>query len=358
MKVLMMPDYRAFNPYQKLLADALAGCGAEVVFPAGYRRGLPLFRAARDAGWPDVLHLHWTTPFLRARGAVGYALYAAKVCLDLVLVRLAGTRVVWTMHNFLSHEAAHPRTEAALCRAICRIASRVVVHGGAGRDYARAAFGCPDRKIAVIPLGHYRAAYGPALPRGDARARLGLAPGARVFLCLGLLRPYKGLEALLEAWGRLRPEGATLLVVGQSLDPAYGERLRRLAAATPGVRLDDRYVPDDEIPVFFSAADAAVLPFLRVLTSSSVILAMSYGVPVVAPRVGDIPEVLQGADDLLFDPGRPDALRDALVAALGSDLRPLADRTAAACGRFGWGPIAAETLRAYAPRAPLPAAAV
>ena len=147
----------------------------------------------------------------------------------------------------------------------------------------------------VIPHGHYRRAYGVALPSEEARRRLDLTGDTRVALFFGDLRPYKGLETLLTAWQKLSPRGAVLLIVGQPHDVEYTAKLRQMAEGLPGVRIVDRFIPPDEVPLYFSAADAVVLPFRAVQTSGSVILAMSYGRPVIAPRLGDVPEASRRA---------------------------------------------------------------
>jgi glycosyltransferase involved in cell wall biosynthesis len=168
-----------------------------------------------------------------------------------------------------------------------------------------------------------------------------------VILFFGFLRPYKGLEMLLQAWREVPARGAVLLVVGQSQTPDYSAVLARLAQAAPRAQVLDRFVPPDEVRVFLSAADAVVLPFRAVQTSGSVLLAMSFGRPIIAPRLGELAGTLAGADDLLFTAGDEGDLRRRLTRALTSDLTDLAQRTAAACDRLGWGPIAAATAEVY-----------
>ncbi len=169
----------------------------------------------------------------------------------------------------------------------------------------------------------------------------------RVILFFGFLRPYKGLEMLLQAWREVPRTARCCLVVGQSQTPDYSAVLARLAQAAPTARLLDRFVPPDEVRVFLSAADAVVLPFRAVQTSGSMLLAMSFGRPIIAPRLGELAETLAGADDLLFTAGDEGDLRRRLTQALTSDLTDLAQRTAAACDRLDWGPIAAATAEVY-----------
>jgi glycosyltransferase involved in cell wall biosynthesis len=343
----MLPDYRNENPYQDLLAHGLEAEGCRVTFPQRYRRVFPLYLAARDEKGVEILHLHWTSRFLSGRSLPGFSVRLAKFLAELAAVRMAGCRIVWTLHNLLPHDAQYRRLEMFARRGLCRMASAVIVHGRAGQADAVRTLGCPADRVFVIPHGHYRGAYGPLQPSADARRRLGLSGQARVILFFGFLRPYKGLELLLSAWRKLNVRDAILLLAGESLIPGYTAELARLIQATPGVRHLDRFAPPDEVAVLFSAADAVVLPFRAVQTSGSVLLAMSYGRPVIAPRLGELPETLGDAADLLFTPGDEDDLRRQLSRALTLDLTDLARRTGIACDRLDWGPIAAATAEVY-----------
>jgi beta-1,4-mannosyltransferase len=98
--------------------------------------------------------------------------------------------------------------------------------------------------------------------------------------------------------------------------------------------------------VFLRAADAVVLPYRDVLTSGSAILAMTFGLPVVAPRIGCLPEALDGCS-ILYDPDRPPGLRAALDEALRADLRALGARAAAVAASLDWGMVGARTAAIY-----------
>lgn len=342
MRVLMMPDYRPDNPYQQLLAEALRGGeGLDVVFPAGYRRVFPLARTAREIG-ADVLHLHWLEPYVRPSASLPrVALRGAKALVDLLLVRASGVRVVWTIHNEASHERRHPRLERALLRAAERLACATIVH----EAVRRAAH--PD--AVVIPHGHFGAAYAQAVEQDQARAAIGEPAEGRLFLCFGLLRPYKGVEDLLDAWAASGlGRDHRLLVVGAPQDPAYGRALEERARALPGVRIVAEFVPSVRVHLYFSAADVVVLPYRAVSTSGTLLLALTFGKPVVVPDVATLRETLgDPAPALLYEGGSSADLADGLVRAAQMDLSPLSAAARARARRFDWRAIAAATRRVY-----------
>ncbi len=100
------------------------------------------------------------------------------------------------------------------------------------------------------------------------------------------------------------------------------------------------------MPFFFGAADVAVTPFRRITTSGSVVLAMSYGLPVIAPGVEAIREVLGDAADLLYEPGE-EGLAAALTRAMTDQLDSLRGKTISVCDRLDWSLIAHQTAITY-----------
>jgi len=347
-RVLMMPDYRTDNPYQTLLARGLEAAGTNVTFPAGYRRVLPFSRAVKDTE-SDVLHLHWLEPYLRGSGPVSNAVYAEKILFDLSLLKKKGVRLIYTEHNGLSHDTDRVAIEWRLRKRLFALVHHVIVHSHAAKTLVCETFGVDEQKITVIPHGHYRSYYGPAPTRDESRKRLGIDTEGRVYLHFGMLRPYKGIENLLDAWKGHYVLNAQdrLFIAGRPIDDAYGAKLAQKAGQTPGVNLRIGYVSDDDVPVYFGASDVVILPFRRILTSGSLILAMSFDKPVIAPRTGGLAEVMEGAEDLMYDPDDPAALANALRVSTTLDLDELSGRVRIACNRLDWEGISKLTSEIY-----------
>jgi glycosyltransferase involved in cell wall biosynthesis len=349
MRVLMMPDYRSDNPYQQLLADELRKLGAEVAFPVGYRRYFPLWRAWRSRTGFRVLHIHWLNPYLGGNSLLAQSVFAVRTLIDLTLIRLCRGSVVWTIHNRVSHESRWPRIERWLQRRVASSAEALIVHSSAALKELREDMSLPAGKVSVIPHGHYRCVYGPPIDARTARISLGLPELGRIYLCFGMLRPYKGIERLIGEWQSAQSpnSGDVLVIAGKALDDDFLSDLKALEKACDSVRIRDGFVPVSEVPIYFSAADLVVLPFSRILTSGSLLLAMSYSKPVIAPAFETIKEVLGDADDLLYDPDDALALRRSLERSHLLPLGLLQQKTEMACDRLGWPSIAQMTLDAY-----------
>ncbi len=205
----------------------------------------------------------------------------------------------------------------------------------------------------VIPHGEYGffERGGDVQDRDTARRSLGLEPQDEVALFFGYIREYKGLDVLLEAWPKVmdaRP-GARLLVAGDPvrLDPVRREELEAWATRLGVVHRFD-YIPFSDVTRYFRAADVLVMPYRHISQSGVLFLALSLGVPVVATRVGGLPELLRDGDSaLLVPPESPAALAEALIRLLGdSELqrapRPQSGRRVA--DQHSW-PSIAETNR-------------
>ncbi len=348
MRVLMMPDYRADNPYQELLATALRQEQVNVCFSVGYRRVFPIFRAARDCSSVKVLHLHWVNPYLKGSNWLTRLIYSFKFLIALLLVRLTGTRIVWTIHNRLSHEARFPRLELWTIRQLVKLADGIIVHHQTSLAELADLYQFDGTRATVIPHGHYRGVYGEAIDPVEARAILGLPLTGKVYLNLGMLRPYKGIEGLLQTW-RDHPEvtaAHTLLIAGKPVNEAYGQQLMEQVTNTKGAILHLGFVEDHLIPVYFSAADVVILPFENVLTSGSLILAMSYHKPIIAPASSEISETLKAATGLLYSSQTKDLLA-AIQKSTQIDLVLLSQLVNQACNHLNWNTIAKKTCQTY-----------
>ena len=349
MRVLIIPVQS--NPYQTLLADALREQGVRVTLGDGPTRHpvAPLLLAWIKAGMPRVVHLHWMHRYLKAiRGRRRWA--ARRTLWELRILRRLGVRIVWTLHNIGDHDRHRDKPEMAFHRQLVELCDAVICHCAATRRLAIEAYELRPEvqdRLHVVAHGNYLGWYPDTIGRAEARAALGLGSSERVFLFLGQIRRYKGVEDLLEVFRQLDAPDARLVISGRADRDLTGERIALAAAEDPRVTVALGEVPDDRMQVYLRAADASVLPYKDVLTSGSAILAMTFGQPVIAPAIGCLPESLGSDGTILYDATAPDGLDGALRQALVSDLPALGERAAAHAATLSWGPIATRTAELY-----------
>jgi glycosyltransferase involved in cell wall biosynthesis len=363
MKVQLVDPSAFTPPYDRALAAALARGGAEVELltsrflygpvpsAEGYRVRECFYRrtTARGLDAPArralkaVEHLSDMLRLRRALDAdVVHYQWLTMPALDPHLLPTARPRVL-TAHYVLPPQPS--RRDLATARRMFGRMDAVIAHSEHGAARLREEVGLDPARVRVIPHGAFD--YLTRLPREKPLAPELEGAEGPVILFFGLLRPYKGIDTLLEAFREVR--GAELWIVGNPrMDP---EPLRRLAAESPGrVRFVTRFVEDAEMPAIFRRADVAVLPYRDVEHSGVLYTGLAFGKPMVLSAVGGFPEVAATGAARLVQPGDPAALAkvlNELVAAPAARKRLAQSASEAAAGPYSWDAAAAQTLALY-----------
>lgn len=304
--------YWTSNPFvQMLYAEAVAR-GITVTGNANVQLTAA---ALRDPAATGLVHLQWPSPV--TDGAADAEDAERRVDDFLGAVRTArgnGRPVLWTVHNSLPHDTTHATAARRLHQELADLADVVHVLRPATAAAVAGDYRIPRDRTVVIPHSSYHGVYGRRLERSAARAALGVTAPAGV-LFFGHLRPYKGLRHLFDALRAARGAGtdAGLLLAGKPSGDVAG---RVTALADDGVPVVSalRFIDDDEVTTWFSAADVVVLPYERILNSGTMHLASTYGVPVVLPGEPHLIDDFGGQEWVrFFDPADPVASVAALI---------------------------------------------
>lgn len=307
--LLMSGSWYEDNAYMRLLSNALREHGVDVRAP-DLLLFFPLTRTVlrnRDA---DVMQVDWIYDYYatddldsqRVNDWVSF-LRATAFLLDLLVVSLFSVRIVRTVHNVRSHDEIYPRTERIVNEVVFWVADAVTVKCAAAADEIAAAYHVPEAEnLAVVPDGNYIESYDNDVSRETARTDLDIEEEAFVFLFFGRIRAYKGVTELIKAFEALEYPDAELWVVGSPYTDEIEAQITSLADADPRIETRFSFVPDDRIQFYLNAADVLVLPYRKILNSGSAHLGLSFGTPVVAPKIGCLPETLPPENDFLYDP--------------------------------------------------------
>lgn len=262
-------------------------------------------RASRDISRrrPDLLIFKYWLPFF----APCFGFIAAGVR------KRTGAKVLFICDNIIPHERRPG--DVALTRYAFRRADCFIVQSDAVERDLRRNF--PGARYRKVPHPVYEN-FGSPIPREEARRKLGIA-AARVILYFGYVRAYKGLHVLIDAVKRLvGPGGSTkdllLLAAGEFYEDRapYDRQIRDLDLGS-SVRLVADYIPNDQVGLYFSAADLVVLPYLSATQSGIAQIAYNFDRPVIATAVGGLAEVIiDGRTGYIVPPGDPAALAAAI----------------------------------------------
>jgi glycosyltransferase involved in cell wall biosynthesis len=290
----MVPDYRDGNPYQKLLADALEMQGGKIDFD-DYPSGLfPLLKLWFKHKKVDVLHIHWIANMLfTATWSENLLIYKLKcflVFLECHLIRLLGTKVVWTIHNKFAHEGYDRQQELLFRRSLARAASQIIVHSQEALDTIEDLYGMSlSYKSSVIFHGSYIDVY-PKVnqAQGQLRKLENIPDAALVIGYFGQIRSYKGVETLINGFNQLSTRSEVYLIIaGKVCSEEYAHSLEKLADSL-SIRLKFEFLSEQALVNYIAMTDVVCLPFSDSLTSGSTILAMSCQKALILPESAKI----------------------------------------------------------------------
>jgi glycosyltransferase involved in cell wall biosynthesis len=352
-------DPSAFTPpYDHALCSALGAQGADVELftsrfaygpvaqPHGYRRCESFYRLAARISDPRarrvaklVEHVPDMLRYRLAARAADVVHFQWLTVQHLDGPLLPATRpLVLTAHDILPREPRPGQRNAQ--RRLYERFDAIVVHSRHGAERLTGELGVEGERVHVIPHGaftHLSDASSPDTPPP-------FATGKPVVLCFGLMRPYKGIDLLLEAWRGI--EDAELWIAGMPRMDISG----LIEAAPPGVRFVPRFIGDTELPAYFRRADLVVLPYRDIDQSGVLFTALAFGKPLLLSDVGGFPEVAATGAARTFPSGDADALHCALGELLGDRdaLSSLAaGARAAAENVYSWEATARQTLALY-----------
>jgi len=300
---------------------------------------------------PEVFHILWNNKFE----------WFDRTAL-MLYYKILGKKIVFTAHNV--NAGKRDGTDTLLNRLTLRIqyrlADHIFVHTETMKTEMHEQFGVKTARITVVPFGINNAVPNTHLTSADAKRRLGISQNERTLLFFGRITPYKGLEYLVAASRQIlaKHKDYRVIIAGRpdtceeywsTLQGELGHDVKR-----GGILLKPDFIPDDEVEIYFKAADVLVLPYREIYQSGVLFLAYSFGLPVLAADVGCLKEdIVEGETGFVFRSQDEADLARAIEQYFVSDLYAnLNDRRAEirkyAAERHSWDAVAEATMGVYA----------
>ena len=316
MKIIFIPDYRKGNSYQTSLSNSLSKQGVSVCF--GNSSGFfAVLRSVKRYWKPDILHVHWPHPFMVGNNRLMTIIKSIDFICELFLLKLSGIKIIWTVHNIVDHEGKFKCLELSFNKFLVALCDRLIVHCPSAKSEVIKVYPKSASSIAVISHGNYIGWYKNVITPTEARDELKLGAEDIVFLYFGFIRPYKGIPELISAFKNLNNPQVKLLIAGKPYNDEIALHILDRCKDNENIKNILKFIPDEDIQLYMNAADVVVFPFKDILTSGSVILAMSFGKPVIAPQAGCISDILNEKGSFLYlktETGLLEAMQHALNA--------------------------------------------
>lgn len=293
-----------------------------------------------------LFHLHWIMFSFPFKNPIVLVLSLMNTLLSLLWIKALGYKLVWTAHNITPHEIV-TINDLLVTKILVRITDHIIVHSESTRiDLVK--LGANTSIITTIPISHYINQYKNTTNRNASRKLLRVPIDSFIFVFFGQIREYKGLEYLIREFNKLKYTDALLLIKGKCPNPKFLEKLTTCVQNMKNIVFDPTLADDDEVQLYMNTADIIVLPFNRVTTSSSAVLALSFYKPIIAPRIGSLTDL---PDDVgyFYNISEPDGLYDAIVSAYRnrSTLPDMGKRGYTYIKQFTWENAASKTSDIY-----------
>jgi glycosyltransferase involved in cell wall biosynthesis len=354
LSVLVTPRDRV--PYQELLYRDVKAAGVRVRYAEGPTPSQTLnivLAPALLVFWRlrgyRILHIHWVFQF--SLPWARHSQWARQLMewwfdIYLRLAQFVGFKIIWTAHDLLPHTQVFANDIRAQAMLLSK--AKIVIALSEATAIQLRELGA--RHVDIIPHGPFASPYPVTLTTEEARASFGFGVDDVVLTLIGRIETYKGADLLLIAAAQLPTSSKIkILLAGACTDEAYRNELRKLAREA-GARVSTvlERVPDEDVARYLQATDIAVFPFRQITNSGSVMLAQSFGLPVVItnlPSLSDIP--IDAA--IRFEPGVA-SLVTALLQAEGlseTQYRKMSDAALAWSMSSDWKEIALATVETY-----------
>ena len=276
--------------------------------------------------------------------------------------RLFRKRVVFTAHNvnMRKRDGCDSWWNRLSLRIQYRLVHHIFVHTECMKRELLTDFGVSERKVSVIPFGINNTSPTTEITTGEARQRLGVCATDKTALFFGQIAPYKGLEYLIDAFSEVaQRNGSYRLIIAGKVKKghsAYWDKVRgRIAISEARNHIIEKieHIPDEEVELYFKAANVLVVPYVQIFQSGVPFLAYNFGLPVIATDVGSLrQDIVEGRTGFICRPQDSSDLANAILRYFESELfRDLENRRSDirqyANERYSWEKVATITANVY-----------
>jgi len=336
-KVIMIPNNHAYiHELTKALKEKNVSVTLLPSFHYSTLSNIIKILRLRKKGY-DIIHIQWTYIFP----------FTFLMKFFVKLFRKLNFKIVWTIHDF--HEESLKSRYSSKERLVWLYDNsdyRFIHYKSNIASFEKII----EKKVNNTEVIYHPvfSSYKNTISAEKSRELLSLQKKDKVLLLFGKIRKYKGFELFIKAFESLDKEYKGL-IVGQSSHPDLVKVLKEKEKILPNIKIFDKYISDDDLQIYFNAADVVILPYLSITTSGVALLAYHFRKPVITTNIGGMPEtVFDGETGLLIDPNDIEGLIIAIKKIFKMDYKKMGDKAFEMKKiKFNWDNLAEKTKNVY-----------
>lgn len=249
----------------------------------------------------DIAHFHWPEFYYNTSIQTGKKFFSIlRFSIFLIFLKICGLKLCWTAHNLYPHTVFKKNILDYIARNIIVLLSDAVfIHGKQSAEILSKEFRFSKIKLCEVQHGNYIDHYQNTVDRKTARERIKIPEKYYTYVFLGKCSTYKNLELLIDTFLKIKQNDVALVIAGKYSDEIYYKEIsellksRRAEKNASRIYMFNKYISDEEMQYFANAADVIVLPYREILTSGAALLALSFGIPVIAPGKGYLKDIIR-----------------------------------------------------------------
>ncbi len=266
-----------------------------------------------------------------------------------LISKFRNKKLVCTVHNVLGHESG--LIDRFFSSLIFLLPDKFIVHSEQNKVQLQKNFNINESRISVIPMGILSLYVNKGISKSSARKKLDVPAKAKVMLFFGIVRKYKGLEDLIDAFkiSSKTVRNLYLIVAGKPWDSEYACFLSKKLEGVENKKLVFRHIPTSDVKFYFTAADLVVLPYREFSAQSAVgSTALSFSKPILVSDVGGLPELVLNRE-MVFKAGDPMDLASKITGIFSTKglLQSTARDSKKLRHKYSWKSVCERTIRLY-----------
>ena len=318
-------------PYNKLLVDSLKEDGINLLLLD--KMSSKWFKENR--GKIDVIHIHWPITFYDSSKKITQWKQVLAFIYFILLIKKHSYKLVWTVHNVLPHDRSiFPFYLGNLF--LTHFADALILHAHSTKKELKKYFGY-TKDAFVIPYTNYTPysnVYSHKYSKKKARKELGLPPDKFIYMFFGYIRKYKGIDIAIRAFQKAKPKNSLFVIAGSYWSDEEKAEIVPLIQNDTNIIASGEEITGKKVQQHMSAADVIVLPYKKITTSGVLVLALTFGKPIIGMKKGMVQEWVSDKNGILVETEAE--LENALIEIQKKDLNEMSNESFSLSQKYNW----------------------